>query len=154
MIGTDKIRSIKDGEWYWVDKVVIQRYGPIIRAIGIAVYSFLASLADRNQKCFPSQKYIAEHLGYSRSTVNKTLKTLEKTGLIRIVKRDRYHCVYLLLEIRCKARETQMSTPGNSDVRQKDTNDNKLTRINNNDIGMKHISDSKVFKGFIDLRKY
>ena len=147
MKGVDEVRTLRDGDWYWIDKAVIQRYTPLVGAMGIAVYSFLASLADRNQRCFPSQKYIAEHLGYSRTTVNRALKGLEKTGLIRIVKRDRYHCVYSLLAVRCASRKTQMSTLGNPDVGQRHTNDNKLTRINNNDIGIKHISDLNPFRG-------
>jgi len=124
-----RIRDIKDCRWYWIDKAVIHEYAPKIGAMGIAVYSFLASFADNNQKCFPSQKYIAEKFGCSRSTVSKTLKTLEQHGLIKKVKRDRYHCTYLLLKARCKAEETQVSTTGNSDVSGMDTNDNK--RIKN-----------------------
>ena len=97
----------------------------------MAVYNLLASMADSGQLCFPSQKYIAKCLGYSRATVNKTIKRLEKAGLIKIEKRDRYHCRYSLLKVRCKAQETQMSTRGNSDVKYFDTNDNQITRINN-----------------------
>ena len=88
-------------------------------------------MADSGQLCFPSQKYMAESLGYSRATVNKTIKRLEKAGLIKIEKRDRYHCRYSLLKVRCKAGETQMSTGGNSDVKYFDTNDNDITRIKN-----------------------
>ncbi len=127
-----EIRDLRNGNWYWIDKVVINNFASKVGAVGIAVYSFLASLADRSQGCFPSQKYIADSLGYSRATVNKTLKLLEKNGLIRIDKRSRYHCVYKLLKVRCKAGETQMSTRRNSDVNQVNTNNNKLTRINNN----------------------
>ena len=44
--------------------------------MGIAVYNVLASMANRNQECFPSQQYIADCLGCSRATINKTLKAL------------------------------------------------------------------------------
>ena len=106
-------------------------------------------MADRGQLCFPSQKYMAESLGYSRATVNKTIKRLEGAGLIKIEKRDRYHCRYSLLKVRCKSGETQMSTRGNSDVKYFDTNDNDITRINN-DIDRLKIKKSKfmTFKGF------
>jgi biotin operon repressor len=124
-----KIRSFKDGEWYWIDKAVIKHYAAKIGATGFTVYSFLAAFVDSDQKCFPSQKYIADHIGYSRATVNKAINILEKQGLIRKVKKDRYHCVYQLL--RCKAKEIQMSNKRNSGVPQIDTNDNQLTRINN-----------------------
>jgi biotin operon repressor len=94
------IRDLRNGGWYWVDKAVIKNFTPKVGAVGIAVYSFLASLADSSQGCFPSQKYIANSLGYSRATINKSLKLLERYGLIRIDKRSRYHCVYKLLSIR------------------------------------------------------
>lgn len=135
-----EIRDLRDGDWYWVHKAVIQEYASKIGAIAIVIYDFLASLADSNQKCFPSQKYISETLGYSRATINKKIKLLERNRLIRIEKRNRYHCVYQLLKVRCKARETQMSTKRNSDVNSENTNNNKLTKIINN-----IVNDNKYF---------
>lgn len=79
----NNIRKLKPGSWYWVDKIIIQKYVPRIGARAFTVYSFLASLADSKQSCFPSQKYIAENIGCSRSTVNKTIKILAKNGLIK-----------------------------------------------------------------------
>jgi biotin operon repressor len=145
-----EIRDLRNGGWYWIHKAVIRRYAQKVGAIGIAVYNFLSSLADSSQECFPSQRYIAKSLGYSRATINKTVKVLERNGLIRIMRRNRYHCIYLLLKVRCQPGETQMSTVGNSDVNQIDTNDNKLTRINNIDIEDNNFSDSKFRtpKGF------
>ena len=145
-----EIRELKNGDWYWVNKAVIS-HTPKVRVIGIAVYNLLASLVDRNQSCFPSQRYIAESLGYSRTTINKTLKLLEENGLIRIEKRSRYHCVYQLLKVRCKAEETQMSTRGNSEVNHREPNNNKLTRnINNIVMENKNFLDSNrnTFKRF------
>ncbi len=138
-----EIRDLRNGGWYWVHKAVIREYAPKVGAIGIAVYNFLASLADSRQICFPSQRYIAEHLGYSRATINKKIKLLERSGLIKVDKRSRYHCVYHLLKVRCKPAETQMSTYGNSEFPQVDTNNNKLTRIINNiDIDDKNLLGS------------
>ena len=143
--GKIEIRNLRDGDWYWAHKAVIREFASKVGAIGIAVYDFLASLADSRQQCFPSQKYIARALGCSRATVNKKIKVLEKSGLIRVEKRSRYHCVYHLLRVRCKAREIQMSTQGNSDVNQSDTNDNKLTRIIKNiDIDNKNLLNADV----------
>jgi DNA-binding transcriptional MocR family regulator len=85
---------------------------------------------------------MAEALGYSRATISKKIKLLERSGLIRVEKRNRYHRVYHLLKVRCKPRETQMSTYGNSEFPQVDTNNNKLTRIINNI----DISNFKKFK--------
>lgn len=128
----NNVRDLKDGDWYWIPKAVIHRYTPKVGAIGIAVYNFLASLANQSQSCFPSQKYIAEHLGYSRSYVNQALRRLEKAGLIKVEKKGRYHRTYHLLEVRCKHQRTQVSTTADSGVKQDDTNNNKLTRNINN----------------------
>lgn len=142
-----EVRSLKDGDWFWINKAIIQKYTQKVRATGIAVYNFLASLADNNQSCFPSQKYIAEYLGYSRTTINKAINLLEENGLIRKVKKSRYHCIYHLL--RCKAEKTQMYHQRNSDVAQVDTNDNKLTRIINNIDNKKFLkSNFNSFKRF------
>ncbi|MEA1964925.1 MAG: helix-turn-helix domain-containing protein, partial [Candidatus Aerophobetes bacterium] len=142
-----KIRDLRKGDWYWISKRVIKEYPKRIGATPILVYNFLASLADMSQSCFPSQKYIAESLGYSRATVSRAIKSLEKNALIRIKRRDRYHCTYLLIEPRCKVSETQMSNRRNSDVAQVDTNNNKLTRnINNND--NRNFLNFSSFKGF------
>jgi biotin operon repressor len=130
----DEIRKMDEGGWYWIPKVVIQEYAPKVGPMGIAVYNFLASMADRNQSCFPSQQYIADRLGYSRPTVNKALNRLQDHGLIRKETRSRYHCVYRLLRVRSNASETQVSTAGNSDVARGDTNNTKLTRITNNGV--------------------
>jgi len=105
-----EIRDLRNGDWYWIHKTVIQRYMPLIGAVGVIVYSFLASLADTKQTCYPSQKYIAKALGYSRSYINEILKLLEKNGLIRIEKQGRYHCVYHLLKVRRQPGRTQVST--------------------------------------------
>jgi len=131
----NKVRDLRNGNWYWISKRIIKEYSKKVGAVGILVYNFLASLADDNQSCFPSQKYIAECLGYSRATINRAVKTLEKNGLLKIKKRDRYHLIYYLCEPRCKAGETQMSNRRNSDANWTNTNNNKLTRINikNND---------------------
>ena len=147
----NKVRDLRNGSWYWIHRRILKEYSKKVGATGILVYSFLASLADRTQACFPSQKYIAESLGYSRATVNRAIKTLEKNGLIRIKKRDRYHLTYFLVEPRCKASETQMSNRRNSDVKQMNTNNNKLTRNINNNVSKDFLNFS--FKRFVPKTK-
>jgi biotin operon repressor len=113
------------------------------------VYNFLASLADCNQRCFPSQKYIAEKLGCSRSTINKAVKVLAKYGLVKVERKNRYHCTYLLVKLRCNTEETQVSRRGNSDVSQMNTNDNKrIIYINNIDKRKTKPAELKKFKEF------
>ena len=143
-----EIRDLRNGDWYWIHKAVIQEYAQKVGAVGIVVYSFLASLADSDQSCFPSQKYIAESLGYSRSYINEVLKALERNGLIRI-ERKGHHRVYYLLKVRCQPERTQMSTIPNLNVNYTDTNNNKLTRnINNNDMVDKNLLRKSSFDKF------
>lgn len=141
-----EIRDLRNGEWYWIHKAVIRDHIHEVGATGVIVYSFLASLADSKQSCYPSQKYIADNLGYSRATVNKAIKRLAENKLIKINRRSRYRCIYSLLKLRCKPRETQMSTGGNSDVKYFDTNDNKRIR-NINNIVMDNLKN-KGLEGF------
>ncbi len=142
------IRHLRDGDWYWIHKAVIRQYAPKVGTVAIVVYNLLASMANAAQACFPSQKYLAQCLGYSRATVNRAIQVLQGHGLIRVEKRSRYHCVYRLLKVRCLRDQTQMSRYGASDVRQEDTNDNKIN-INNNDIDDKSIfSKTNTFQGF------
>ena len=44
---------------------------------------------DETGKCWPSQNYIARRSGFSRSTINRTIKRLEGKGLIQIQHRFR-----------------------------------------------------------------
>ncbi len=139
------IRSRTDGEWFWVCRTVLDCYAKSIGPLGLAVYCVLASMADQTQNCFPSQKRIADVLGYSRVSVNKAVKMLEREGLILIVKRSPYHCIYRLLSVRCEAEEAELSSVRNRDVTIVDTNKNQITRINNQIVGVKraHISEGE-----------
>lgn len=125
------VRQITNGDWYWIHKVVIQNYATRIGAFALNVYHLLASMVNKKQRCFPSQKYIAERLGCSRNTVNRAIRKLEDNHLIAIEKRDRYRCIYVLLNVRCASNEPQMSTGSTSDVAMGDTNNTKGKRINN-----------------------
>jgi len=137
-----ELRDIKGGDWYWVNKSIIFDYASKVNAIGVMVYSLLACFADKNQRCFPSQKYISEKLGCSRATVSRTLKELEDNGLIRIEKLDKYRCAYHLLKVGCQALEkleqkgesgeTDMARDETSEFHQSYTNDKSLSRNNNN----------------------
>lgn len=144
-----QLRDLREGNWYWIPKEILEKYGKKIRALGLAVYNALAYFSDQDQRSFPSQKYLADFLGYSRSSIHRAIKLLEKNGLIKVEKRDRYHCIYSLLKVRCSIYETQMYHQRNSDVAQVDTNNNKLTRnINNIDNEDKKNLNPYSFRGF------
>ena len=85
------------GDWYWVNKEIIEQYGKVIKPIGIAIYSCLANLANRESFCFPSHEFIARQIGASVSSVQRGIRLLEKCGLIKI-QRKRYSNTYHLLK--------------------------------------------------------
>ena len=138
-----EVRDFNDSEWYWIHRTVIP-YTKKVSLAGIAVYNILASMVDSEQKCFPSQKYIGDLLGCTRSYVNRLIKSLELNGLIGIERKGRFHRVYYLLrcqplepvhETTKQTEETQVLSIVNQGVNHSDNNDNHLIKnINNIDI--------------------
>ncbi len=140
-----KIRSLKDGDWYWIGRRVLRLYGRRLGASGIAVYNTLACFADsRTQSCFPTRKAMARILGVSRRTITRKIKLLEELGLVRIEKARssfRYFLLRLPAEVTKEApggdkKDTSEATPGR-------INNNQLTIINNNTAADKNIFASK-----------
>ncbi|HTY11516.1 MAG TPA: helix-turn-helix domain-containing protein [Bacteroidota bacterium] len=128
------IRKMEDGGWYWVSKPVIQEYAPKVGFLSACVYHLLASMADENQSCYPSQRYIAEKLGCCRSSVSRAVRKLKDQGLIRSNGKGRDHSVYQLLKVRSCTSAIQVSHRCNSDDAPVDTNNTSLTRNNNNNV--------------------
>ena len=133
-IHKDKMRSPKDGEWYWASKPIIQEWGAKVGLLAIGVYHFLASMADEMQRCFPSQKYIALRLGCSRTSVNKAIKTLRESKLIRVQKRVRGHHEYYLLKVGSSKAKHPMCNHDTLAVQKGNTNKNNVTRNNNENV--------------------
>jgi hypothetical protein len=76
-----EVRDHRERDWFWANNDVIDRYGFVIGADGIAVYMALARYADRNGQCWPSYARMAERLALSRPTVIKCLNRLVFAGL-------------------------------------------------------------------------
>lgn len=127
-------RSMKHGKWYWVDKTVIQERARKDGLLTIAVYHFLASMADENQTCYPSQKYVAKKMGCSRGSVNRAIKRLAEDKLISMWKTSGKRTVYHLLPVGLSINGTGVSGMSTPDVSGDDTNNNKGTRSNNNEV--------------------
>jgi DNA-binding transcriptional regulator YhcF (GntR family) len=79
-----EIRSIGDGDWYWIPRVVFEDYTPKIGVIGLALYNAYSSYARDKGVAFPSQRTLAEKLRVSIKTIIKYNKILEANGLIKI----------------------------------------------------------------------
>ena len=167
---TQEARRMNDGKWYWVEKKVTQKFVPRIGYLAMCVYHFLASMVDEAQHCFPSQQYMAEHLGCSRASVSRAIHMLKTVGLVSVTKRESSHTVYCLLKIRDSTDATEVSHERKKDVAQVNTNNTTLPIINNNHIDSpkqltdkekalakeiaETVSDSKAEKFLHIVRRY
>jgi len=145
----NEIRHIRNGDWFWINKKVLQLFSRSLKSSGLAVYNVLASFANsKSQACFPTQKTIAELIGMSKRTVIRRIRELQELGLLAVEKR-RGRCLYRLLKPQVTKgtqvgdkKDTREVTGGN-------TNKNYLTRINNNnDIKNLSFLSVKTFKDF------
>src|SRR3989338_7012496 len=93
-----KVRDLRNGDWYWINKVLLEEYGIKIKPIGIAIYNCLAAHANQEGFCFPSHKHIANKIGASISSVQRGIRQLIKLNLVR-KGRQRYHNLYYLLKL-------------------------------------------------------
>ncbi len=93
-----KVRDLRNGDWYWISKVLLDEYGEKLKPIGIAIYNCLAAHANQEGFCFPSHKHIAKRIGASISSVQRGIRELIKLQIIR-KSRQRYHNVYYLLKV-------------------------------------------------------
>ena len=144
-----KIRDLRNGGWYWINRHIIKQYGKLLRASGLAVYNVLASYANlKTQTCFPTQKSIAELLRLSIRTVNRKIRLLKDFKLIRVEK-IRSRCFYFLLKVDTPKgiqpydkRDAWYRTPGKS-------NNNKIIKINNKN---KYVNEN--FNNFKPLSRF
>jgi Helix-turn-helix domain len=77
------VRTKANSGWFWANNALVDEYGPIIGAHGIAVYVVLARFADHTgQSCHPSYGTIAKRLKLSRRKVIDIVDQLEACGLV------------------------------------------------------------------------
>jgi hypothetical protein len=79
-----EVRDIRDSDWYWISRSILEDFAPKIGVIGLALYNVYASYAREKGIAFPSQKTIAQKLKVSLRTIRKYNKILEDNGLIKI----------------------------------------------------------------------
>jgi len=90
-------RDIRNSDWYWISRSVLEDYAPKIGVVGLALYNIYASYAREKGLAFPSQKKIAKTLKISVPTLIKYNKILEENGLIKVERRKgRTNLIYLL----------------------------------------------------------
>ncbi len=127
-----KVRDLRNGDWYWINKVFLDEYGERLKPIGIAIYNCLAAHANQEGFCFPSHKHIAKKIGASISSVQRGIRELIRLNLIR-KGRQRYHNLYYLLKLDRSYRPTSKEI-GQSDrhIGQPDRSDQSAGTTNKN----------------------
>ncbi|OYV62995.1 MAG: hypothetical protein B7X03_03505 [Parcubacteria group bacterium 21-58-10] len=138
-----KVRDLRNGDWYWINKVFLDEYGERLKPIGIAIYNCLAAHANQEGFCFPSHQHIAKKIGASISSVQRSIRQLIKLQIIR-KSRQRYHNMYYLLKLdrsyRPNSNETgqvdrQFGHTDRSDQSAGTTNKNKEKDLNKKNYG-------------------
>lgn len=147
-----KVRDVRNGDWYWISKVVLDEYGKKIQPIGIAIYNCLAEYANQEGFCFPSHKHIAEKIGSSISSVQRGLRTLIKLGLIS-KKRKRLHNVYYLLKIdRSDRPNSNKNGQADRHIGHTDQSDRSMGTTNNNKYKYLNKKNYEQLQNFKELR--
>ena len=81
-----KVRDRRNRGWFYLDNDYLNGYAKIFGPIGTGIYLSLCRHVDGGQKCFPSEKTMADELNIGERTVRKYLKQLEAWNLIVIEK--------------------------------------------------------------------
>jgi Helix-turn-helix domain len=81
-----KVRDKRNRGWFYLDNEYLNGYAKIFGPIGTGIYLSLCRHVDSSQKCFPSEKTMADELNIAERTVRKYLKQLEAWNLIVIGK--------------------------------------------------------------------
>lgn len=84
---TLEVRDNRGGEWLWMHNTIIDHYGPLIGAYGVAVYASLSRYANREGQAWPSIQTLAAQLAIAPNTVRRTLATLEQHSLLSVTRR-------------------------------------------------------------------
>ena len=151
-----KVRDLRNGDWYWVNKALLEEYGDRLKPIGIAIYNCLAAHANQEGFCFPSHKHIAKRIGASISSVQRGIRQLIKLNLIR-KGRQRYHNLYYLLKLDRSHRPTSNEI-GQSDrhIGHTDRSDQSAGTTNKNkekDLNKKnYVRDQKTVDNLNELK--
>ena len=96
-----EIRDGRNGNWFWVDKVVWQ--DKRLTSSDKVVYGTLAYFANnKNQQTFPSYTTVEEYSGVSNRQCYYSIKRLENFKYIQIKRKSGKPNLYTLLDTPAK----------------------------------------------------
>ncbi|MGE0126658.1 MAG: helix-turn-helix domain-containing protein [Blastocatellales bacterium] len=84
-----EVRDLRTKQFFQIDDEYLNGYARLCGINATGVYLSLCRHADREQKCFPSKRLMADELDISERSVYNALKTLEEWGVIRVVQQGR-----------------------------------------------------------------
>lgn len=152
-----KVRDLRNGDWYWINKVILDEYGEKLKPIGIAIYNCLAAHANQEGFCFPSHQTIADRIGASISSVQRGIRQMIKLGIISKGRR-RYSNVYYLLKLD-RSERPNSNKIGQSDLHigQRDRSDQSAGTTNKNKekdfIKKNYAGDQKTVDNLAEMKK-
>jgi replication initiation and membrane attachment protein DnaB len=95
------VRDMRNGEWFWIHKRVLEKYAPLVGSIGVAVYNALCCFANsKTQEAFPSLERLAELAGCSKPAVIEYLEKLENCKLIEVERREGKVNLYKIMKVK------------------------------------------------------
>jgi len=147
-----QVRDLRNGDWYWISKVVIDEYGPKIKPIGIAIYNCLAKHANQQGVCFPSHGHIAKQIGSSVSSVQRGIQRLIKYKLIKKGRRRYYNIYYLLKLERSNRPNSNKVGQRERQIGQRDIPDQSHRPTNNNKEQELIKKKRKPVENFVDMK--
>jgi hypothetical protein len=130
-----EVRDIRDSDWYWISRSILEDFAPKIGVIGLALYNVYASYAREKGIAFPSQKTIAQKLKVSLRTIRKYNKILEDNGLIKIECRKSEGKPNLIILLKLRGRNqiplgsASVTYRGRQEVPTKDNNNKENTNV-------------------------
>ena len=90
-------RVIRACNWYWADRAFLAQHAASVGIYANGVYHALCYFANDNTgHSFPSHETISKMRGISKSSVIRSLKTLQDNGLIDIQERPNNSNVYVM----------------------------------------------------------
>ncbi len=95
-----KVRDRRAPGWHWEQNEIIDLWGPVIGAYGVAVYSVLSRFSRDNEVDELSAPRIAGLLKMSRSKVFSSLRQLEDLGLLGRRSKPGGESTYLLADLK------------------------------------------------------
>ena len=77
-----EIRDIRNEDWYWISKKILDEYAFKIGVIGLALYNAYVFYAKYS--VLPLEEEVARRLGTSISTPRKYRKILEENEVLKV----------------------------------------------------------------------